>query len=236
VPKEIKPPAVRVRRTNRQLFLDKLKTLSGDDQKLINNRSLRTALNWEEELYTRTKEELVLQGSIIAGRGGPGGAVSLAAISGEKSPAPLNVFISYSHLDEQIKDELVKHLLPLQRMALIAGWHDRKIQPGDKWEGVITKNLNSADIYILLISIDFINSKYCYDIEMDKALEREAAGNAIIIPVIVRGCMWRSTPFRHFQALPIDGKAISTFPDRDEALSSVAEGVRVVAERLISKR
>jgi hypothetical protein len=120
-----------------------------------------------------------------------------------------------------MKDELLKHLSPLKRLNLIADWHDRKIAPGDKFEEAISDNLEKADIIILLISIDFINSKYCYDIEMDTALERQADGNVTVIPVIARSCMWKSTRFAPFNALPTDGRAIATWPDRDEALSIV---------------
>jgi hypothetical protein len=94
---------------------------------------------------------------------------------------------------------------------LIAPWHDRKIGPGEDWRRTIGKNLKAADIYILLVSIDFINSSYCYDIEMDTALERVGAGTAEIVPVIARSCMWKITRFEPYQALPTDGKAISTW-------------------------
>jgi hypothetical protein len=147
-------------------------------------------------------------------------------------------FISYSHRDEEIKNELIKHLMPLKRLNLIADWHDRKIEAGDKWEEVISENLKKADIVILLISIDFINSKYCYDNEMETALDRAEKGLAVIIPVIARSCMWKNSRFSPYQALPTDGKAITTWGvhAQDEALTVVAEGIRRVADQLMSKR
>jgi hypothetical protein len=114
------------------LFLGELKKLSGDEQKLINNNMLQKSLKWDGERYTRVKNELVVEKLVIPGRGGPGGAVSLAEIPGSKARASLKLFISYSHHDEDIKDELLKHLSPLKRLNLIADWHDRKIAPGDK--------------------------------------------------------------------------------------------------------
>jgi TIR domain len=144
--------------------------------------------------------------------------------------------VSYSHQDEEIRNELIKHLSPLRRLNLIADWHDRKIEAGDKWEQVISENLKKADIVIVIISIDFINSAYCYDVEMEMALDRAAAGQATIIPVIARRCIWKNSPFSSYQTLPTDGKAIATWPDRDEALSVVAEGVQQVAERIMSSR
>lgn len=222
------------KRSYKELFLAQLKELSGNQQKLINNNTLMSALKWDgdEERYRRIKNELVAEGAVIASRGGPGGAVSL----GTKAPAPLQVFISYSHRDEEIKNDLVKHLTPLKRLNLIAQWHDRKIEPGDKWKQVISENLKKADIIILLISIDFINSEYCYDIEMETALDRAEKGQAVMIPVIARSCMWKDSRFAPYQALPADGKAITTWSARDEALTVVAEGIRQVAAQLMSKR
>jgi TIR domain len=231
-------PAVkkpRVRRSYKQLFLDALKVASQGEQRLIANQQLRDALGWEDALYGHIKGELVAERAIIVGRG-RGGTVGLDAPPGEKPPHALQVFISYSHQDEALKNELVKHLSPLKRLNLIEDWHDRKINAGDKWDQSISDALQSADMVILLVSIDFINSRYCYDIEMETALERERKGEVVVIPVIARNCMWKTTEFARLQATPTDGKAIASWPDRDEALTIVAERIREVAERLIDER
>ena len=62
----------------------------------------------------------------------PGRADCLAEVPGSKAPSALKLFISYSHQDEDIKNELLKHLSPLKRLNLISDWHDRKIEAGDK--------------------------------------------------------------------------------------------------------
>lgn len=233
-----KQPAVRkprVRRTYKQLLLDELKTLSQGEQRLISNQALCEALDWDPSFYGRIKGELVSEREIIVGRG-RGGSVGLASAPGEAPAKALQLFVSYSHQDEELKNELVKHLSPLKRLNLIDAWHDRKISAGDKWDTAIADALNGADIVILLVSIDFINSRYCYDIEMESALERERKGEVVVIPVIARDCMWKTTEFARLQAAPTDGRAISSWPDRDEALTIVAERIREVAERLMSER
>jgi hypothetical protein len=231
-------PKPRVKRTFKELFLDKLIELSGGEQKVVNNGILKRALKWKDERYTRIKEELIHENKIVPTVGGPRGAVSLKNKAPEPlhEAEPLHVFVSYSHQDEPIKRELIKHLMPLKRLNLIADWHDRKIEAGDRWEQVISENLKKADIVIVIISIDFINSKYCYDVEMETALDQAAAGQATFIPVIARRCIWKNTRFSSYQALPTDGKAIATWADQDEALSVVAEGVQQVAERIMSSR
>lgn len=221
----------KARRSYGELFIDKLSDLSKGKPELVGNFALSKALGWSEEKYTRIKKQLLDEGTIIAGRG-RGGSVALAGDPDES----LNVFISYSHADEKLKNELVKHLHPLKRMGLIDDWHDRKLEAGDNWDQTISVHLESADIILVLVSIDFINSKYAYDIELDRALELQAEDNTRVIPVILRSCMWQHTPFAKLQALPVDAKPVATWPDQDEALAQVAEGIRKVAVDLLESR
>jgi hypothetical protein len=221
------------RRSFRDSFLTALRKLSGEEQKLVNNRTLMDELGWEEDRYDRVRSQLKDENQILFARGGPGGAVALVG-GGEDETAPPKLFISYCHADEALKEDLLKHLTPLKRLNLISEWHDRKIVAGDKWGDEISKNLEEASIILLLVSIDFINSQYCYAIEMDKALERGAEKGCVVIPIILRGCMWQHTPFATLQALPTDSKAVTSWPDRDQAFVNIAEGVKKAAEKLMA--
>jgi len=152
-----------------------------------------------------------------------------------KSRAAIEVFFSYAHKDEELRDELEKHLAILKRQGVIAGWHDRKIGPGREWQGQIDAHLNSAGIILLLVSSDFLASDYCYDNEMKRAMERHEAGEARVIPVILRPVDWKGAPFAKLQALPKDAKAVTTWPNRDEAFANVAQGIRAAVEELIGR-
>jgi hypothetical protein len=207
-----------------------LSTLAGGEQKLIGNKTLREELGWDETRYKRIRTELLAQSQLIVGRG-KGGSVGLASAPGTGG---LSLFISYSHEDESLKNELVKHLEPLRRQKLIEAWHDRKVKAGEEWDKEISSNLDKADIILLLVSVDFINSAYCYDIELERALERHDNSEAKVIPVILRTCMWNYTPFAKLLALPKDARAVSLWTDRDEAFLNVAEGVRQVAQELLA--
>ena len=140
------------------------------------------------------------------------------------------LFFSYSHADEGLRDQLEKQLSMLKRQGVIETWHDRRITPGDDFAGAIDKNLEEADIALLLVSSDFLASEYCYDKEMLRALERHESGSARVIPVILRPCDWHSAPFGKLQALPRDAKPVTHWADRDEALLDVAMGIRKAAE------
>lgn len=223
-------PRTRVRRTYRDLFVDALKELSAGEQKLVSNAALRQRLGWDDDRYRRIKDQLASEDKLIVGRG-YGGSVGLANAPGTKA---LSLFISYSHADETLKDQLCKHLTPLKQMGLIESWHDRKIPAGSEWKSEISNHLEKSQIVLLLVSIDFINSKYCYEIELEKALEMHDQKRSKVIPVILRSCMWHHTPFSKLQAVPKDGKPVKSWPDTDEALASVAESIMQAANELMS--
>src|SRR4051794_21478075 len=105
---------------------------------------------------------------------------------GRERAAMIEIFYSYSSKDKSFRDALEPHLSVLQRQKVIATWHDRRVAPGTDWAGQIDAHLNSAGIILLLVSPDFLASNYCYDLEMTRALQRSTAGEARVIPVILR--------------------------------------------------
>jgi len=146
--------------------------------------------------------------------------------------APIEVFFSYSHKDEELRDELAKHLKLLQRQGVIQAWHDRNITAGSELSGEIDAHLNSARIILLLVSSDFLASDYCYGIEMTRALERHQARDARVIPIILRACDWQSAPFGKLLGLPRDGKPVTSWANRDEAFENIAQGVKRAVNEL----
>tara|TARA_R110000787_G_scaffold67400_1_gene150986 strand:+ start:461 stop:1555 length:1095 start_codon:yes stop_codon:yes gene_type:complete len=138
----------------------------------------------------------------------------------------MRLFISYSHKDEQYKDQLETQLSILKRKNVVSSWYDRKITAGQEWKGEIDNNLEETEIVLLLVSPDFLASDYCYEKEMGRAIERHDIKDAIVIPVILRPCDWHETPFSKLQALPKDAKAISTWEDIDEAWLDVVLGLK----------
>jgi internalin A len=129
---------------------------------------------------------------------------------------PIKVFLSYSHQDDGLRKELGKHLSGLERNNLIKLWHDRDIEAGLNWAQEIDQNLEQAAIILLLVSADFIASTYCYGIEMTRALARHEAGNAEVIPVIIRDCDWTDAPFGKLKAIPTDNQAVTTWGNGDK--------------------
>lgn len=157
-------------------------------------------------------------------------------VAGSQRPPRLRVVESYAHRDERLREELDKHLSPLRRSQLIETWYDRRIIPGTALDAEIDKHLSTADIILLLISPDFINSDYCYQTELQKALKRHARRQARVIPIILRPVDWKGTPIAGLLAAPRDAKPVTTWQRRDDAFFDVAKSVRKAAEDIIALR
>ena len=148
---------------------------------------------------------------------------------------PAKIFFCYTHEDEALLNKLKTHLRPLQRQNLIDIWYDRNIGAGSVWEEDIKHHLNEADIILLLISPSFIDSDYCYSIELQRAIERHKGGNVRVIPIILEYVYWQFEPLSSLQALPTDAKPIMGWSNQNEAFFNVAAGVRKVVEELRAK-
>lgn len=148
----------------------------------------------------------------------------------------VKVFISYSHKDDVWRQQLVTHMSGLDYLDV---WHDRHISAGDEWDKGIHGELQSADIILLLISSDFMSSGYIKDTEIVNALRRHDEGTAVVVPVLIRDCLWKELPVAKFQAFPADEKWVTSsshWDTPDQALKTVVVGIRDVAEKIMAKR
>lgn len=228
------------RRTDEQIFLDELTYMAGDPTERVSSKALKAKLDWGEDRYDRTRRRLIDGGVIKGVVGGAGGSLELLSgakdLAGEPERAPeakpVTAFISYSHADAKLKADLVTHLTPLKRLGIISTWNDQEIKAGDEWEKEIATKLAKADLVLLLISADFIASDFCYTKELTTALDRHKSKKAMVIPVILRPCLWTDLPFGNFQAVPPEAKPVTAWENQDEALMAVAKGVRESVQAL----
>jgi Flp pilus assembly protein TadD len=150
----------------------------------------------------------------------------------EGTPRVIHVFYCYAREDKAFRDQLDRHLSNLRRQKQITTWYDREISPGTDWEQEIDIHLSTAHLILLLVSPDFMDSDYCYGIEMKKALERHERGTARVVPIILRPVDWEDAPFSHLQVLPTDALPIASWRDRDEAFADVARYIRKTVKEL----
>jgi hypothetical protein len=141
---------------------------------------------------------------------------------------PVDVFISYSPKDAELRAELEDHLMAMKRSSVIRIWHDQLVGPGQEWRAISDGHLRSARVILLLISSNFFGNDNCYDVEMKRALERSRRGEACVIPVLLRAYDLTNTPFARLAMLP-EGNVPVTSPrwaNHHEAWASVARGIR----------
>lgn len=121
-----------------------------------------------------------------------------------------SIFISYSHKDEEWKDQVVMHLRVLEMEGMLDVWDDRRIEAGDDWHAEIDNAIRAASIAILIISANFLTSKFILDDEVPKLLERRIKEGVRVIPVIIKPCAWTQVKWlSQIQARPKDGNPLS---------------------------
>jgi len=139
----------------------------------------------------------------------------------------IKIFYSYYHKDENYREELEKWLVQLRRDSLIEEWHDRKILPGDKWEGVIDNNLIESDIVIFLVSQDFLASESCY-----KEIKYSISSEKRVVPIILKTCSWLDSDLKEFQALPEGGKPVNKWEKEEDAWLDIYSGLKKIINEM----
>ncbi len=172
------------------------------------------------------------------------------AIMDHKPTRAKKVFLSYSHQNTAWLTRLRAHLSGLRRAKEIETWDDREILPGDQWDASIKKQLEEADVYILLLSADFIASEYIWEKELSTAIDSYHKRKAIIIPILfepldlggipgispvekLKDSGTEVTGFKigDFEIIPKTEKEqqlkpVSLWPNQEEALAIVAKRIR----------
>lgn len=142
------------------------------------------------------------------------------------------LFYSYSHKDEKLREVLEKNLTLLKNNELIKDWHDRKIGAGEDWNETIDDNMRKADIILLLISPDFINSASCMN-ELRESLNLENEQGTKVIPIILKPCAWMDiSEISRKLVLPKDGKPITKWQNKDDAWLYVYEAIKAEAKKI----
>ena len=142
------------------------------------------------------------------------------------------IFVSYAHEDEELKDELDKHLKVLKRSAKVEVWSDRDITSGEEWNDAIMSELQQADIILLLVSVDFNASDFIWDEELSVAMQRHEQGSARVVPVPLRECDWDDMPYAKLNGLPPRAKPVTSYDDPDAAYTEIAQGIEKLVDRL----
>lgn len=143
----------------------------------------------------------------------------------------IKVVCSYTKEDESLLKRLEMHLSNLREQSYIE-WHGCEIRPGLDWQSEAVSQLATAHIILLLISPGFLASECCRSIDMRFAIRRHEAGEARVIPILLRPCDWERSVIAKLEPLPKNRQAITNSSKRDQAFFEVVQGIRRIVDEL----
>jgi TIR domain len=137
------------------------------------------------------------------------------------------VFISYSHRDKKLTDELLIHLKPLQRSRPITTWSDQQIASGSQWFSEIQAALGKTSVAVLLVSPDFLASDFIHEHELGPLLKEAKAGGVRILWIPLRASAYEETPLKDYQAVSPPDKPLAQMSKagRDETWVRVCKEI-----------
>ncbi|MDQ6843850.1 MAG: RDD family protein [Bacteroidota bacterium] len=130
--------------------------------------------------------------------------------------------------DQQECAAIKKYLAPALRNSAIPIEisSDFEIPAGedrDKYK----QRLYAADIVLAFISADFIDDEETYQ-RTKKVIARYNNNETIMLPILVRNCLWKSTPFANLPLLPKNFQPLNNkqfWNSEDDALTSVVSDI-----------
>jgi hypothetical protein len=160
---------------------------------------------------------------------------------------PVNVFISYAHADntsadpaKRWLDRLLQQITPLVRQRDLSIWSDQDLRIGDAWQEEIRRSLERASAAVLLVSPAYLASEYVHSNELPILLKRARDRGLVILPVILRPCLFEETRFRYPD--PVHGpdeltlSALQTANPQAQPLSAMSEAEQDQVLLAVAKR
>src|ERR1700722_10578964 len=138
------------------------------------------------------------------------------------------VFISYSHADKHFLEELQKHLTPYMDSGLIEVWDDTKIKSGERWKESIERELAAAKVAVLLVSRDFLSSRFIARRELPPLLEAARSEGVAILWVPIYASGFEETAIAAYQAAHPPDRPVGGLPRgaRDRAWVDICKAIR----------
>ncbi len=142
------------------------------------------------------------------------------------------VFISYSRKDKDWLERLQTMLVPLTRAGFKI-WADTDIKPGEEWKPAIERALTRTKVAVLLVSPDFLASRFIHENELPPLLEAAKSEGLTILWVPLRPSLYKRTIIADYQAVHPPASPLSRLKldEQEDALVRIAE---IIEEALLA--
>lgn len=136
-----------------------------------------------------------------------------------------NIFIVFNEKDSKICTRLETTLRPLESINQIVISHKGRITPGESILVYVNNKMDEADVILLLLSSDFLADDNIQTEELTLAIKKHQDKTAIVIPIVIRACDWRSTEKLKDLVPVLNGKPLisNKLQDEDESYLQIVE-------------
>lgn len=139
------------------------------------------------------------------------------------------IILVYNPDDASYAEGISSHLFPPIRKGTISIFDiHQDVLPTDDRKQVLERELQQADLVLVLIS------NHLYKRATQKiALEvEEQVGTKRVIPIKVTPFNMDDTPFKRLQGLPISGKSLSEYDNRDSAMYEISKAIINLVDKI----
>ena len=149
----------------------------------------------------------------------------------------VELFISYSHEDSVWFDRLRPVLKFVRCKDEAFVWNDQEMKAGDRWDKKIREALERMDVFVCLLSFEFLTSGYIKDVELKRALAREKKNEIEIVPIVLFPMNLRADypTLNAFNPLPGWGKCWSDLEKETGYYQTAHEPIREGLQQAIDK-
>src|SRR5262249_14973681 len=104
-------------------------------------------------------------------------------------------------------------------------WDDTRIEPGAEWHEEIQEALASARVAVLLVSANYLKSRYIVQIELPPLLEAAQGGRVTVLLIYLSPCRYEPTKIKDYQAAHDVRRPLSSLVDheRQEVWKAICE-------------
>jgi internalin A len=149
---------------------------------------------------------------------------------------PVKIFISFSKSDNDQRKELRQRLRYFEKTdKTIVVWDDRDLYPGIKWNDEISKQIQTADIIVCLMSKHYFGTDYILENEIPLSIDLVNRGKTLI-PIVLSKCNWHRTALGKLNALPEKGIPVEDYEDVEDAWNEIVDKILDVVDRLRGKK